>query len=407
MSECVKAKTYQPKKHKLSDIYIKYRSGYLSDKDRCLTIKDRHLEAMRKTEVCRSLKLGAILIDCECKKPKFLYHTCKHRFCSTCGSAATYQWAEKTLGNLIEMPHHHIVMTLPKKLRTLSKMNDNLIHDLLFQISTKVIQTFFINKYSCLPGIISVLHTSGSDLKYHPHVHMIVSRGGFLKNKNEYMRIKGDYLVKNEILGKSLKQSFEKELIKLWINGKLKIYKGIGKDFEKWIKGSKEKHWIVNIEKPLNKVEEIVNYVGRYTKRACISEYKIEEISPNIKFKYKDYKNSKRGEKPIESLITMTPTAFLDKLLQHVPTKRYRMVRYSGLYSSYYSQRIPKDKRAQTSPLTEHEEAYEWGEMEKMRKHVIKNGYKDFMFCEICQSEKVIIGVVYSTGEIKHYNDSS
>ncbi len=379
----------------------------MGDKNRNLTIKARHLEAMRKTEICRSLKLGAILLDCKCKKPRFLYHTCKHRFCSTCGSANTYQWAEKTLSKLLEIPHHHIVMTLPKKYRLLSKMNGNVLHDLLFKTSSKVIQEFFKNKYNCLPGIITVLHTSGSDLKYHPHVHMIVSRGGLRKEDNIYHTIKGNYLVKNEILGKRLKALFEEALIKLWKRGELTIYKSIEKDFPLWINGSKQKHWIVNIEKPLGEVKDVVNYVGRYTKRACISEYKIEEINPNIKFKYKDYKNSKRGEKPLESIITMSPTEFLDSLLQHVPTKRYRMVRYSGIYNSYYSKGIPEDKRANIGAVEQSEEGYEWGEMEKMRKHLTKNGYKDFMFCEICQSEKVIIGVVYSTGEIKHYNDSS
>ena len=164
-------------------------------------------------------------------------------------------------------------------------MNGNVLHDLLFKTSSKVIQEFFKNKYNCLPGIITVLHTSGDDLKYHPHVHMIVSRGGLRKEDNIYHTIKGNYLVKNEILGKRLKALFEEALIKLWKRGELTIYKSIEKDFPLWINGSKQKHWIVNIEKPLGEVKDVVNYVGRYTKRACISEYKIEEINPNIKFK--------------------------------------------------------------------------------------------------------------------------
>ena len=408
MPKCVNTKEYREKKHSLSEIYIKYRPEYLKDKDRELAIKDRHLEAMRKSEVCRSLKLGAILIGCEqCGDQRFLFHTCKHRFCSNCGSANTYQWAEKTLGKLMEIPHHHIVMTLPKKYRILSLSNENILHNLLFKISSKVIQHFFKYKYNCLPGIISVLHTSGSDLKYHPHVHMIVSRGGLNKDKNEYFTIKGTYLVKNEILGKLIKELYEIELIKLWQKGEINTYKAIEKDFPKWVNNSKLKHWIVNIEKPLKEVRDVVNYVGRYTKRACISEYKLEEISPNIKFKYKDYKNSIKGEKPLESIITMTPTQFLDKLLVHVPTKRYRMVRYSGIYNSYYSKQIPENKRANLDPSSEEESNYDWGELEQMRKHLIKNGHKDFMFCDKCQIEKIIIGVVFCSGEIKNYDDSS
>ena len=414
---CKSTKDYQGKKHSLSEIYAKYRSSYLSDPLRKLKIEDKHLEAMRKAEVCRSLKLGAIYLKCEsCGRGRYLYHTCKHRFCSGCGSANTYQWAEKTLSRLLEIAHHHIVMTLPLEYRVLSQLNGNKLHDLLFRSSTAVIQKYFKERYECLPGVVSVLHTSGSDLKYHPHIHMIVSRGGKKLKGDGYKAIKGTFLVKNEVLAKRMKEIFNKGLMQLNQEGSLKIPRQIEQrgGLAKWIAGQKKKNWIVNIEKPLPEVIQIVNYVGRYTKRACISEYKIERIEPNIVFRCKDYKNSKRGEKAKEILKVMTPTEFLDKLLQHVPEKRYRMVRYSGLYNSYYIGKIPEDLRAQVSKkaivaqeMAAAEEKEEESELTSMRSYLISNGYKDLLTCRHCGGRMQVVGILNKEGELREFNENT
>jgi len=402
---CKRNRDYVAKRHRLSEIYEKYRSGYLKDPLRKLKIEDRHLEVMRKAEVCRTLKLGAILLRCEdCGTVRFLYHTCKHRFCSDCGAANTYQWAEKTLSRLYEIPHHHIVMTLPKSYRWLSQMNGNKLHDLLFRSSAAVIREYFRERYDCLPGIVSVLHTAGSDLKYHPHIHMIVSRGGKQLDGSGYKAIKGTFLVKNEVLAGRLKAIFHAGLKKLRDRGELEVPKSMekGQGLNKWLKGQQAKKWIVNIEKPLEEVSQIVNYVGRYTKRACISEYSIESISPEIVFRYKDYKNSKRGEKPAEAIKRMTPTAFLDALLQHVPRKRYRMVRYSGLYNSFYMNRIPEDLRAKVNKTERKNEEIqeEWGEVETMRGYLLSKGYQDLLICRKCKGKMEVLGIINKDGEI-------
>lgn len=409
---CKSTRNYELKKHRLSEIYQKYRTGYLADNLRRLSIEDKHLEAMRKAEVCRTIKLGSVYLECEgCGRGKYLYHTCKHRFCSGCGSANTYQWAEKTLSQLLEVPHHHIVMTIPKAYRGLSQLNGNKLHDMLFKSSTAVVQKFFKSEHGCLPGVVSVLHTAGSDLKYHPHIHMIVSRGGKVLKGDEYKSIKGTFLVKNEVLASMLKAEFNKALKKLKrkeieLPERIKAAGGLSK----WIEGQKEKPWIVNIEKPLAEVMQIVNYVGRYTKRACISEYKIESISPNIVFKCKDYKNSKRGEKPLEILKKMTPTEFLDKLLQHVPDKRYRMVRYSGLYSSFYIGKIPKELRAKAGKeeVKQEAQAEEVCELEFMRAYLISKGYTDLLICGHCGGKLKVVGVINKEGELRpFYEDTS
>ena len=258
-----------------------------------------------------------------------------------------------------------------------------------------------------MPGIVSVLHTSGSDLKYHPHVHMIVSGGGKVMGKEgEYKELAGDWLGHQRVLGRQVKELYEKLLLREYHGGRLAVFRSISneEDLKKWLRKKSKDYWVVNIEPPMRDVNEVIGYVGRYTKKACISDYRLEEIGDQIKFRYKDYKNSVRGEKPLESLKVYSPVEFLDELLQHVPKKRYRTVRYYGLYNSRYMKHIPKDLRLsieEVSPiLVAYEEGYDWGEYEQYRKSLLESGQDDPLWCYICNQEKVLLYV-------KYYEDSS
>jgi len=251
-----------------------------------------------------------------------------------------------------------------------------------------------------LPGIVSVLHTAGSDLQYHPHVHMIVTGGGKDLSTDEYRSLKGSYLCPQRFLGKQLRLIFEGMLLKLYESGELVVFKSItnATDLKSWLHKIKSKHWIVSIQKPLEDIGQIVGYVGRYTKRACLSEYKIEDLSSDgIVFRANDYKNSKRGESPKQKLVSLGLTEFLDRLLQHVPTKRYRMVRYSGLYSSYHLSRIPEEKRGikQEVKAVDFPAKTDWGIFELYRKKHLRLGKSDPLYCVKCKKDYVFVGVDY------------
>lgn len=386
--------------------------NYVKSPDRKLQLEDKHFEAVDWSSACRTDKLGRLLLVCEdCGEVSYMQRSCKHRFCGQCGACDTHKWAERMLTRLLNIKHHHITMTLPKAYRGLSKKNGNKLHDILFKSSSQVIQDWFGQEHNLRVGIVSVLHTSGSDLKYHPHVHMIVSRGGQDLRSGEYIELEGDYLVKNEELGKLIKKRFNELLLKAYRNGELKVYRCIEDELglKSWISKQKSLHWIVDIQKPMSDIAEIIGYVGRYTKRACISEYKLSYVGADcIKFKYKDYKNSKRGEAALEVEKVMKPIEFLDSLLQHVPSKRYRMVRYCGLYNTYYLKDIPEIWRLKDSKReVEFAEDYDWGLFERYRKAVIRGGGKDPFMCEHCDREKIVYGLE-SKGRLYVYSyDSS
>lgn len=295
------------------------------------------------------------------------------------------------------MKHHHVVFTLPKPLRHVSKMNEDKLHDLLFQSSSEVMQKWFSKKHGLKPGMFTVLHTAGSDLKYHPHVHMVITGGGLNEETKEIEELEKDYLTRQRFIGELFRKSYINKLIELDRRGELKKprkWKANSGGFWNWLRGMKSKHWIISIQKPLHDLNQIVGYVGRYTKRACISEYKIESIGGGvIKFKYNDYKRSGRKGKILQSMKELGYVDFLDELLQHVPSKGYRMVRYSGVYASHYRKYLPE--QVKVSKQEGQEEGKEWGEFEALRKLDLSKGNVDQLVCPNCKQEYRFIGIVY------------
>lgn len=157
---------------------------------------------------------------------------------------------------------------------------------------------------------------------------------------------------------------------------------------------------MVSVQEPLKDVNSIVRYVGRYTKRCCLSEYKIVEVSKEeVVIRFNDYKNSERGKAPKEGLKRFTKTEFLDSLLQHVPSKGFQMVRYYGLYAQMY--RIPEAEKHQQEELEEVELQGDWMEYERYRKTIIMLGRQDPFECDHCGSIMKLTGIVIEGGEYK------
>jgi len=283
-----------------------------------------------------------------------------------------------------------------------------MLHNLLFKTSAAVIKSWFGVRHEVKPGIISVLHTAGSDLKYHPHVHMIVTRGGQeMEDSEVYREIGGNYLCPQYFLGKQLRIKFQQALIKLYDSGALKVGNGITShsQFVSWLYRVKKDQWVVSIQPALEDPSHIVSYVGRYSKRTCLSEYKILEVGEVIRFEYKDYKHTPKGEKPRIGIRSMSPALFLNELLQHVPDKGYQMVRYYGIYNSRHLNKIPQCLRTEVKGDTiELAADYEWGEFELYRKSLILSGRPDPLYCEACQRSMVWVGILLK-GEFINIED--
>ena len=190
------------------------------------------------------------------------------------------------------------------------------------------------HKFNINPGIISVLHTFGETKNYHVHVHMIVSWGGIHKKTGELKPIKGDF-VNYEFLQDKFRCKFEDEMVLMYDSNDLKHNFATRFDFLRFLKKINQNSWVLHLEPPMDIPAQVVRYIGRYSKRACLSEYKITKMEgETISFRYKDYKNSDKNKKPIEKELELHYRDFFPRLLQHVPLRYFRIVRYYGMYAN-------------------------------------------------------------------------
>jgi hypothetical protein len=290
------------------------------------------------------------------------------------------------------LKHHHVVFTLPAQLRPLAKANPELMHTLLFQVSAAVIKEWFAEKHHTIPGIISVLQTAGSDLHYHPHIHMIVSAGGLKAGR--WFELAGEYLVNAKYLAKKFRWRFLKELVAAYDHGRLHLpgdlaALGTRREFMGLVKRLHSVSWVVAVQPPLRDPENIVRYVGRYTRRACLSEYRILRFADGvITFECKDYATTEGG-KPGLKTISLRYSEFFDRLFQHVPLPSFRMVRYYGLYAHFKDLPPRHQENSRTMP-----EKLTWRELQ-----IVKSG-ADPLRCPTCQCDLVWMQMVFPSTTI-------
>ena len=383
----MKSMYYKCQKIRLSDIYSEYADDYISHHKRPMSAEA--IKAVNQTIACRTSKLGVITYACEdCGEVKHVYRSCKNRFCPRCGYRDTTQWADKMLDKLAPCPHHHIVFTLPAGMRPLSKRNKDKIHSLLLRSSAETMIDWSKHKHRLTPGIMTVLHTAGSDQKYHPHVHMICSAGG-VDAKNKFKKYNSSYyLVRQEFIAKKFRYYFETGIFKLYRKGELDCDFKNEIQLKSFILELNDKAWVVSIQGALSNAESIVKYVGRYSKRACISEHNILSAeNGEIRFRYKNYKDTDHKGKPAIAELTLSVEDFFGRLFEHVPSKGFRVVRYYGMYSN---RRIGKGYQTEEQKRKQADKQKEtWREMQKRITGV------DPLICPCCKKEMVKVEEYY------------
>lgn len=322
------------KKYTLASFFRAHWDDYLSNPK--YPVKDHQRYAVQAIMKCRTAELGKDVYKCkDCGDTVDLFFSCKNRFCPTCSWRDTLNWAETLHSQLLNVPHRHVVMTLPHQLNILIRRNPKFFYQILMKESATLLKDYLRKRYDVEIGVVSVLHTYGERKNFHVHVHMIVSWGGIDMKNNSLKSIpisdKIDYL--------RLKESFRSRIIKrldlTYYKDDLQHNFNDEQEYKAFKAQLLEKKWIIHLEPPMNMPEQIIRYIGRYSKRACLSEYKITDISGEyISFRYKDYKEKTAEGKAVEKILRLHYRDFFPLLLQHVPLSRFRIVRYYGVYNA-------------------------------------------------------------------------
>jgi hypothetical protein len=349
-------------------------------------IKPEQYKAVQAIRTCRTAALGVDIYVCpNCGETTEVYHNCKNRFCPTCSWSDTVRWAEKLKRNMLNIPHRHVVFTIPHQLNHLIRKNEFLLLNMQMQVSAEILKGYMDFKYKVRPGIISVLHTAGELKTLHPHVHMILSWGGIDENGN-LKTIKGKY-ANYKTLMSIFRNKYEERLIELFNSDQLITdFKDIIQ-LKLFFRRINHSNWIIHFEDPMETPEAVIRYIGRYSKRACLSEHKITRMeNGNIGFSYKDYKKTDYFGKPLEKEIVLHYNDFFPRLLQHVPLPYFRLVRYYGIYSN--RGHLPREYFS-----TEQDNPLNWQSLQESQ-----HG-KDPLICQKCNVSKTY---TYSIVESKN-----
>ena len=280
---------------------------------------------------CHTAAIGVHQYRCSnqsCRHLHYQYHSCGNRHCPGCGAMKRSQWVEDRMGELLPTTYFHLVFTLPQELRSLCMGNRKLLFGLLFKSAQHTIVTLSKDeKYmGARPGIVSILHTNGQDLSFHPHIHNIVSGGGidaggkWIKEK----RSNGRFLFPHRAMEKIYKGYFLEQVRKYIANGSLK-YADL-ETIEKILSVVGQKKWNVYAKAPFGGPAQIIEYLGRYTHKVAITAQRIIEISDShISFKYKDYVDGNE-----QKIMTLSHAEFLRRFEQHILPKGFVKIRHAG-----------------------------------------------------------------------------
>lgn len=287
---------------------------------------------VQKMLLCGTEENGFHLYKCpSCGKERKVPHTCKSRFCSSCGVAQTDQWIERYTTMFANCQYQHLVFHPPSEFRAYFAIGRNPYFNALYAAVNQTLKDWYQSK-GYLPGVMSTSHSFGRDLKFTPHIHTLITCGGLDVTKQKWINC---LYIPHQFLKERFKYHFVKNIKHVWINQRLeKVPKKLrylfGQSYQKsLIYKLLTVTWYVHVGKRLSNAIFTVSYIGRYTKRPAISESRIKSYTGQfVTFVFRDHANNQHVVKTIPAL------EFIGKLVRHIPNQHFRIIRYSGLYAN-------------------------------------------------------------------------
>lgn len=314
--------------HRFSDAYIKAYPVSLGQ-----------LRLINDIKQCRTVALGSHVTACtQCGDIQVHYNSCGNRGCPNCQGVNKEKWILERNYDLLPVQHFHVVFTLPSELRSICWQNQKLIYNLLFTCAWQTIEAFSKDpnqKLQARMGMIAVLHTWSQQLLYHPHVHCIVPAGGISQDGNwKTTRSNGNFLFPVKALAQTFRGKMMEQIVRLYksrqlkLKGKLKYLMQPGA-FWQFKRRLYDSNWVVYAKAPFANPATVLEYLGRYTHRIAISNYRILDMDhQSVTFSYLDRSSGCKKQ------ITLPGAKFIARFLLHVLPKGYCKIRHYGIFAT-------------------------------------------------------------------------
>jgi hypothetical protein len=298
------------------------------------------LKVMSAIERCRTAALGGHVAACEdCGHTTIAYNSCRNRHCPKCQGAAARDWLANRQAELLPVGYFHLVFTLPAQVADIAYQNKRVIYHLLLKASAETMITIAADPkhLGARIAITAVLHTWGSAMTHHPHVHMIVPGGGLAPDGKAWVPCRPNFLLPVRVLSRLFRRLFLEKLRAAHEAGQLRFFNDHAAladpaAFERYLKPLRKAEWVVYAKQPFAGPEAVLAYLSRYTHRVAIANRRLVSADQrSVTFKWKDYRLTGAAR---YRTMTLTTHEFIRRFLIHVLPKGFHRIRHYGFLAN-------------------------------------------------------------------------
>jgi len=298
------------------------------------------LKVMSSIEACRSAALGGHVLHCQsCDHQQIAYNSCRNRHCPRCQGSAAHRWLEARQADLLPVEYYHLVFTLPAPISDLGFSNKSVIYAILFKAAAATVQTIAADPkhLGARVGLTLVLHTWGSAMTHHPHVHGIVPGGGLSIDGEQWIHCRSGFFLPVRVLSRLFRRLFLERLNQTYQAGDLQFFGehrllANAKAFDDWVNPLRKSEWVVYAKRPFAGPQAVLAYLSRYTHRVAIANSRLLKFNDQgVTFKWKDYRSKQRFH---DKAMTLKTDEFIRRFLIHVLPSGFHRIRHYGLLAN-------------------------------------------------------------------------
>jgi len=322
----------------VADILNRHGEAYLARH----RLSRGQLKVMGAIRACRTAALGGHVMRCsDCDQPTIAYNSCRNRHCPRCQGAAAKDWLADRQADLLPVPYYHLVFTLPAPIAAVAYQNKAEVYGLLFRAAAETLATIASDPrhLGARIGFTSVLHTWGSAMTHHPHLHIIAPGGGLSPDGARWISCRLGFFLPVRVLSRLFRRLFLEGLAALHASGRLAFHGDLAdlaeaNAFAAMLAPLRWADWVVYAKRPFGGPEAVLAYLARYTHRVAIANSRLVAMDRHgITFRWKDYRARSAG-KAWRKTMTLTVHEFIRRFLLHVLPDGFHRIRHYGLLAS-------------------------------------------------------------------------
>jgi hypothetical protein len=293
------------------------------------------IKVLRSIADCRTEAMGGHRDQCDrCDYEHTFWNSCRDRHCPGCGAEARESWLEKRREEVLDVPYFHVVFTIPERLNALVLHAPGILYAILLRAAGQALTDVAASKLRAYIGVLTVLHTWGQTLVFHPHVHCVVPGGGFSFDGRRWVHIPtGTFLHAVKVLSRRFRTLVKNAITEAYDDGSLDIPPHIAQDrtaLDLLLACASKTDWHSYVKPPFGGPEQVLAYLAAYTHRVAISNHRITAFDgERVTFQYRDYHDGNARKS-----MDLPAVELLRRFLLHVVPARFTRIRYYGFLAN-------------------------------------------------------------------------